>query len=101
MDLTKSSSKLSPHFHMLLIAGFLGGALKFGESGLRLWSESLEGAVQMGRTVLYAGLNLSPALLAVGFIIGLHIALVVFIGGVLGGTALLPLMVGSTVFRME
>jgi len=91
MDLTKSSSNPSRDFHTLLIAGVLGGALKFGESGLRLWSESLEGAVQMGRTVLYAGLNLSPALLAVGFIIGLHTALVVFIGGVLGWMVLLPL----------
>ncbi len=74
----------------LLSAALLGGAVKFGESGLRLWSDSLEGAVQAGRTVLYAGLNLSPALLAVGYIIGLHTAAVVFLGGVIGWMVLMP-----------
>jgi putative OPT family oligopeptide transporter len=78
------------NFRALLSAALVGGAVKFGESGLRLWSESLEGAVQVGRTVLYAGLNLSPALLAVGYIIGLHTALVVFLGGVLGWMILMP-----------
>jgi len=77
-------------FLALFSAAFVGGAVKFGESGLRLWSESLEGATQVGRTVLYAGLNLSPALLAVGFIIGLHTAVVVFLGGVLGWMILMP-----------
>ena len=74
----------------LLSAALLGGAVKFGESGLRLWTESLEGAAQIGRSVIYAGLNLSPALLAVGFIIGLNTAMVVFLGGVMGWLILMP-----------
>ena len=77
-------------FRTLLSAALLGGAVKFGESGLRLWGESLESAMQAGRTVLYAGFNLSPALLAVGFIIGLHTAVVVFLGGVIGWLLLMP-----------
>lgn len=80
----------SRHFQSLLLAGLLGSLVKFGESGLRLWTESLEGAAQIGRTVLYAGLNLSPALLAVGFIIGLQTAVVVFLGGVIGWVILMP-----------
>jgi putative OPT family oligopeptide transporter len=80
----------SRDFRALWSAALLGGAVKFGESGLRLWAESLEGAAQVGRTVLYAGLNLSPALLAVGSIIGLHTAMVVFLGGVLGWLILMP-----------
>ena len=77
-------------FRALLSAALLGGLVKFGESGLRLWTESLEGATQIGRTVLYGGLNLSPALLAVGFIIGLPTAVVVLIGGVIGWLILMP-----------
>ena len=77
-------------FKTLFSAALLGGAVKFGESGVRLWAESLEGAAQVGRTVLYAGLNLSPALLAVGFIIGLHTSMVVFLGGVVGWMILMP-----------
>jgi len=78
-------------FRALLSAAFLGGIVKFGESGLRLWTESLEGAMQAGRTVLYAGVNLSPALLAVGYIIGLQTAAVVFLGGLIGWVILMPL----------
>jgi putative OPT family oligopeptide transporter len=77
-------------FRTLLAAAVFGGAVKMGESGLRLWTESLEGAAQAGRTVWYAGLNLSPALLAVGFIIGLNTAAVVFLGGVIGWLLLMP-----------
>jgi putative OPT family oligopeptide transporter len=64
--------------------------VKFAESGLRLWTEFLEGAIQAGRTVLYAGFNLSPALLAVGFIVGLNTAVVVFLGGAVGWLLLMP-----------
>lgn len=74
----------------LFSAALLGGLVKFGESGLRLWSESLEGAAQIGHTVFYAGLNLSPALLAVGFIIGLQTAAVVCLGGIIGWVILMP-----------
>ena len=78
-------------FQSLFSAALLGGLMKFGESGLRLWTESLEGAIQVGRTLFYGGLNLSPALLAVGFIIGIQTASVVFLGGVIGWVMLMPL----------
>jgi len=78
-------------FRTLLFATCLGGLLKFGESGARLWSEALEGTVAIGRSTLYAGMNLSPALLAVGYIIGLRTSAVVFLGGMLGWLILAPL----------
>ena len=65
-------------------------ALSLPKAGLKLWSESLEGVVQFGRATLYGGLNLSPALLAVGYIIGLNTAVVVFLGGAVGWLVLLP-----------
>jgi putative OPT family oligopeptide transporter len=40
--------------------------------------------------VFYAGLNLSPALLAVGYIIGIQTAAVVFLGGIIGWVILMP-----------
>ena len=61
-------------------------------------SESREWVVQVGRSTLYGGLNLSPALVAVGYIIGLNTAVVVFFGGAIGWLVLLPLyqaIVGS------
>ena len=81
----------SAGFRTLLSAACWGGGMKVCESGVRLWTESLEGAVQFGRTVVYGGINLSPALVGVGFIIGLNTAVVVFLGGVVGWLVLLPL----------
>ncbi len=78
-------------FRTLAAAAVVGGAMKFAESGVRLWTEAAEGAWRVGRMVLYAGINLSPALLAVGFIIGLRTAAVVFLGGAIGWLILLPL----------
>jgi putative OPT family oligopeptide transporter len=75
----------------LLCAAAFGGGFKFAEGGLKLWSESLEGALQLGRSTFYGGLNLSPALVAVGYIIGLNTAVVVFLGGAIGWLVLLPL----------
>lgn len=80
----------SSDFKALATASLIGGAVKFCESGLRLWGESVEGASHIGRIVLYGGINLSPALLAVGFIIGLETSVVVFVGGVVGWLVLMP-----------
>ena len=77
-------------FRTLLSAAIIGGLVKLGEDGLRLWAEALEGAARVGRSVVYGGVNLSPALLAVGFIIGPNTASVVFLGGALGWLVLLP-----------
>lgn len=81
----------SKGFRTLVAAACWGGGMKLCESGMRLWAESVEGAVQLGRTVVYGGLNLSPALVGVGFIIGFPSAVVVFLGGVIGWLILLPL----------
>ena len=86
-----SHSEPSRGVRLLLEAALLGGAVKLGESGLRLWSEALEGGFRVGRSVFYAGVNLSPALVAVGFIIGLESAVVVFLGGALAAFLLIPL----------
>jgi putative OPT family oligopeptide transporter len=75
----------------LVAAACIGAAVKFGENGLRLWTEAWEDAWKAGGTVFYGGLNLSPALLAVGFIIELNTALVVFLGGAIGWLVGLPL----------
>ncbi|MGH7235121.1 MAG: OPT family oligopeptide transporter, partial [Nitrospiraceae bacterium] len=91
-EVLKVGSKAEPgqEFRILLTAAVVGGLVKVGESGCRLWTEALEGATSVGRSVVYLGINLSPALLAVGFIIGLNTAVVVFLGGVLGWVALMP-----------
>ncbi|MFQ5992735.1 MAG: OPT family oligopeptide transporter [Nitrospiraceae bacterium] len=91
-QMTGDSSSLEAKlgFRTLLLAACVGCGMKLAESGMRLWGEALEGAAQLDRTVVYLGMNLSPALLAVGFIIGLNTATVVFLGGALGWLILMP-----------
>ena len=88
---SKQRAVSSGEFRSLLTAALMGSVVKFGETGLRLWSDSVEGMIQIGRSTFYGGINLSPALMAVGFIIGLSTAVVVLLGGVLGWLVLLPI----------
>src|SRR5437879_7558042 len=53
-------------FRTLLSAALIGGLGKLGESGLLLWAEGLGGAARGGRSGVYGGVNLSPALLEIG-----------------------------------
>jgi putative OPT family oligopeptide transporter len=62
-------------------AAIAGGLFKLGGAGLRIWTEVIEAARGIGGTVAYFGSNLSPALLSVGYIVGLNIAVLIFLGG--------------------
>lgn len=65
-----------------LIGGGLSGALfKLGESGLGLWPQAVEGARFLGGYLVYFGSNLLPSLVAVGYIVGLNVAVLMFAGG--------------------
>jgi putative OPT family oligopeptide transporter len=75
----------------LAYAGLAGAAVKFCETGLHLWSGTASAARYVGdRTVAYVGADLSPALLAVGYIVGLNIAALVFAGGVISWYVAIP-----------
>jgi putative OPT family oligopeptide transporter len=88
----RTAARSSSGVRRLLAGAVIGGLVKLGESGCRLWSDALEGAAPVARTVVYGGLNLSPALIAVGYIVGLNIGTIVFLGGVLGWLVLLPVL---------
>ena len=79
----------------ILAGGGLGALSKLGETGLGLWRGTLEGAWRAGRSVVYAGSMLAPALVAVGYIVGLNIAVLVFLGGALNWFVAIPLLAAS------
>jgi putative OPT family oligopeptide transporter len=79
----------------LAVAGLIGALFKLGSTGFRLWGELLEWARFSGGTILYFGTNLSPALIGVGYIIGLNIAILVFVGGALNWWVAIPLAAGT------
>ena len=76
----------------LVLAALLGAVVKLAETGFRLWSGTAQAATYVGTsTVAYVGTNLSPALLGVGYIVGLNVASLVFIGGALSWYVAIPL----------
>jgi putative OPT family oligopeptide transporter len=62
-------------------ASIVGGLFKLCARGIGLWPEVVESAKGVGRTLVYGGTDLSPALISVGYIVGLNIAVLIFLGG--------------------
>jgi putative OPT family oligopeptide transporter len=81
----------------ILQGGILGGLVKLGDQALNLWSGLFERAVGVGGSIAYFGINLSPALLSVGYIIGLNIAVLIFLGGVLNWWVAIPVCALSSI----
>jgi putative OPT family oligopeptide transporter len=76
----------------LAIAAVVGAATKLAETGLRLWSGTAQAATYVGQsTIAYFGTNLSPALISVGYIVGLNIAVLVFLGGAISWYVAIPI----------
>lgn len=75
----------------LVFGGLAGAAFKLLSTGMKLVAESAGVARSIGGATFSVSINLSPALIAVGFIVGLHIAVVMFIGGALNWLVAIPL----------
>ena len=77
----------------LIIKGALiGGAFKGLISFFGVLKGVLEGATLIGNRIFFFGGDISPALLAVGFIVRLNVAVLIFIGGFLGWLIGIPLL---------
>ena len=76
----------------LAAAAVFGALAKLCETGLRIWEGTAQAAGVLGKsTIVYAGANLSPALLSVGYIVGLNIAVLVFVGGAISWYVAIPI----------
>ena len=81
----------------LAMAASAGALIKFCATGLKLWTGTAQVARYFGQgTIGYAGINLSPALISVGFIVGLNIAVLIFAGGAISWYLAIPVF--STFF---
>lgn len=74
----------------------LGAVVKFLVTGVHLLHGTIEGAWLRANTVLYAGADVSPALLGVGYIVGMRVASLVFLGGFLAWGVAVPLAAYGT-----
>ncbi len=75
-----------------IFVSLLGGAAFKALNGLvGVFKPVVEGATQVGRTLLYFGSDISVALLGVGVIVGLEVGSLVFLGGLIGWLVGIPL----------
>ena len=76
----------------VLQGGLFGAVIKLAVSGFGLIRGSVEGALALGPgRSFFVGGDVSPALLAVGYIVRLEVAAQIFLGGALGWWVLIPL----------
>ncbi len=95
-EVLKSGEQSSSDVKYLVWAAIIGGVMKFCEQGMNLWNGVFEKAKILGtRGYLYFGVDVSPALIAVGYIVGLNIAVLVFAGGVFSWWIAIPVYIAS------
>ena len=76
----------------IIKGALVGGAFKGLISFVGLLKGNLETALLSGNRIFFFGGDISPALLAVGFIVRLNIAVLIFIGGSIGWLIGIPLL---------
>lgn len=91
-EVLKTGENPAQGIKVLAGAAALGGLGKLiGASGLRLVPDVAAHAGFLGKALVYLGSNLSPALLGVGYIVGLNIGIVVVAGGILSWNIAIPI----------
>lgn len=78
----------------LIWGSLIGGIFKMGDAALNLWEGTWQKATLMNEKIYaYFGVNLSPALVAVGYIVGLNISFLVFLGGAISWFIAIPIYI--------
>ncbi len=75
---------------LLIITALAGGIMKLASQGFQIWGDSISWANTVGGAVFGMGSALSPALVAVGYIVGRNIAILIFLGGLISWVIAIP-----------
>jgi putative OPT family oligopeptide transporter len=90
-EVLKAGDNPGPGLKILAVSSLIGAFVKLmAESGLRMIPDNAAGASFFGKYLGYMGTNLSPALLGVGYIVGLNIGIVVLSGSILSYNIAIP-----------
>lgn len=91
-EVLKAGDNPGPGLKILALAAGLGALVKLGaQSGLRMIPDNAVASGFMGKYLGYMGTNLSPALLGVGYIVGINIGIVVLSGAILSWNIAIPI----------
>jgi len=91
-EVLKTGENPAAGVKILGLAALGGGFAKLAAaSGLRLFPDVASVSGWMGKWLGYYGTNLSPALLGVGYIVGLNVGILVLIGGMISWNVAIPI----------
>ena len=91
-EVLKAGENPGRGIRILAVSALIGGFAKLlAQSGMKLLPDVAATAGSIGKAFAYVGTNLSPALLGVGYIVGLNISIVIVAGGVLSWDIAIPI----------
>ncbi|HEY6942330.1 OPT family oligopeptide transporter [Dokdonella sp.] len=91
-EVLRAGENPGPGVRILAMAGAIGAVVKLAaESGMRLIPDNAIGGGFIGKYLGYMGTGLSPALLGVGYIVGLNVGIVVVSGSILSFNIAIPI----------
>jgi len=93
-EVLKAGDNPGPGLKILALSGVIGAVVKLAAaSGLRMIPDTWTQSAYIGssKVTAFLGTNLSPALLGVGYIVGLNVGIVVLSGAVLSWHIAIPL----------
>lgn len=82
----------------LMLGGLLGAGVALGAKLFGLFTATLEAATVIGSRIFYFGGDLSPMLVAIGFIVRLNVAILIFVGGAISWIIAIPLLASGDQF---
>ena len=86
------SGQMGPEgLRQIVRTGLAGGVFKIFSDLVGLWPDKLQVSRAIGSSVTAFGVTLSPALLAVGLIVGLNISILMFLGGACNWLVAIPI----------
>tara|TARA_B110000858_G_scaffold198493_1_gene265717 strand:+ start:18362 stop:20260 length:1899 start_codon:yes stop_codon:yes gene_type:complete len=76
----------------LMFGGLLGAGVALGAKLFGVFTATLEAATVLSSRIFYFGGDLSPMLIAIGFIVRLNVAVLIFVGGAISWIIAIPLL---------
>ena len=76
---------------IILQSTIIGAFIKFCQQALGLWNSSLEYIFRIKSSIFGIACDLSPALIGVGYIVGINVGILVFLGGIISWVIAIPI----------
>ncbi|MCZ6695475.1 MAG: oligopeptide transporter, OPT family, partial [Acidobacteria bacterium] len=91
-EVLKAGDKAGSEMLGIFVALAIGGLFKALIAVVGVFRDSVSFGVRVGKTGFYAGTDISPMLMAVGFIVGYEISLLIFLGGAISFVGAIPVL---------